>query len=171
MSFINNLIDLSKEVDLHSGLNFMHYSGGSCANYEIDSTLYEIFMDVVPRMDTIKVINDDFTEIAGEDFEDIVAVQGFQGDRFIKVTSSFFSAYKTLYTKQYQNRLKGVNFVVGNVYTVLVDNGFKDNKELKRNVELLKKLLVHENKDSFIVFNIYKNMSGIGYIKTNKQET
>ena len=170
MGFVNSLIDLSCKVDLHSGLGFMYYNGGSCAQHNIDGTLYEIFIGIATDTDIIKVITEDFTGIVSEDFDDIVAVKDIQGSRFIRVTPIFFSSYKTLYTKQYQNRLKGVNFVTGNALTVLVDSGFKDNKELKRNVELLEKLLVHQDKDSFIVYNIYKNMSGIEHIKTNKQE-
>lgn len=170
MSFVNNLIDVSKVVDLHSNLNFMYYSGGGCAESKVDGTLYDIFKDVVTHADIIKIVTDDFIEVVNEDFDDIVAVQGIQGGRFIKVTPLFFSAYKALYAKQYQSRLEGVNFVTGDILSVLVDSGFKVNKELKRNIEILEKLLVHKNKNSFIVFNIYKNMSGIEYIKTNKQE-
>lgn len=170
MSFVNNLIDVSKEVDFHSCLDFMYRRGGSCAGYVIDGTLYEILRGIGSGTDIIKAVTDDFISVVNEDFDDIVAVQGLQGGRFIKVTPLFFSAYRTLYTKQYQNRLEGVNFVTGDVPSVLVGSGFKDNKELKRNIDILEELLIHKNKDSFIVFNIYKNMSGIGRIKTNKQE-
>lgn len=91
--------------------------------------------------DVIKAITDDFIEIVNEDFDDIIAVQGIQGGRFIKVTPLFFSAYKLLYTKQYQNRLKGLNFVTGEVLSVLADSGFKSNKELKRNIDILEKIV------------------------------
>lgn len=170
MNFVNNLIDVSKEVDLHSKLEFMYYSGGGCAGSRIDGTLYDIFKDVATHEDIVGVITEDFNSVVNEDFSDIVAVQGLQGGRFIKVTPLFFSVYKILYTKQYQNRLEGVDFVTGDILPLLVDYGFKCNRELKRSVELLESLLIHKNKDSFIVFNIYKNMSGIGRIKTNKQE-
>ena len=170
MSFVNNLLDVSKEVDLHSWLEFMYPRGGACAGHGIDGNLYETLKELGSDADVIKAITDDFIEIVNEDFDDIIAVQGIQGGRFIKVTPLFFSAYKLLYTKQYQNRLKGLNFVTGEVLSVLADSGFKSNKELKRNIDILEKLLIHKNKDSFIVFNIYKNMSGIEHIKTNKQE-
>ena len=170
MSFVNNLINMSKEVDLHSWLEFMYPRGGACAGYGIDGTLYEILRELGSDTDVIKAVTDDFIEIVNENFDDIVAVQGLQGGRFIKVTPLFFSAYKALYAKQYQSRLEGVNFVTEDILSVLVDSGFKVNKELKRSIEILEKLLVHKNKNSFIVFNIYKNMSGIEYIKTNKQE-
>ena len=170
MNFVNNLINMSKEVDLHSLLEFMYPRGGACAGYGIDGTLYEILRELGSDTDVIKAVTDDFIEIVNENFDDIVAVQGLQGGRFIKVTPLFFSAYKALYTKQYQSRLEGVNFVTGDIPSVLVESGFKDNKELKRNIDIFEELLIHKNKDSFIVFNIYKNMSGIGRIKTNKQE-
>ena len=170
MSFVNNLLSVSKEVDMHSWLEFMYPRGGACAGYGIDGTLYEILRELGSDTDVIKAVTDDFIEIVNENFDDIVAVQGLQGGRFIKVTPLFFSAYRTLYTKQYQNRLEGVNFVTGDIPSVLVESGFKDNKELKRNIDIFEELLIHKNKDSFIVFNIYKNMSGIGRIKTNKQE-
>lgn len=160
---------MSKEVDLHSRLEFMYPRGGACAGYGIDGTLYEILRELGSDTDVIKAVTDDFIEIVNENFDDIVAVQGLQGGRFIKVTPLFFSAYKALYEKQYQSRLEGVNFVTGDIPSVLVESGFKVNKELKRSIEILEKLLVHKNKDSFIVFSIYKNMSGIGHIKTNKQ--
>lgn len=170
MSFVNNLLDVSKEVDLHSWLEFMYPRGGGCAGHSIDGTLYEILRELGSDADVIRAVTDDFIEIVNENFDDIVAVQGIQGGRFIKVTPLFFSAYEALYAKQYQSRLEGVNFVTGDILSVLVDSGFKVNKELKRSIEILEKLLVHKNKNSFIVFNIYKNMSGIEYIKTNKQE-
>lgn len=170
MSFVNNLLSVSKEVDLHSWLEFMYPRGGDCAGHGIDGTLYEILKELGSDADVIKAVTDDYIGIVNEDFDDIVAVQGLQGGRFIKVTPLFFSAYRALYTKQYQNRLEGVNFITGDILPLLVDYGFKCNRELKRSVELLESLLIHKNKDSFIVFNIYKNMSGIGRIKTNKQE-
>lgn len=170
MSFVNNLLSVSKEVDMHSWLEFMYPRGGACAGHGIDGTLYEILRELGSDTDIIKAVTDDFIEIVNEDFDDIISVQGIQGGRFIKVTPLFFSAYKLLYTKQYQNRLKGVNFVKGDILSVLVDSGFKTNKELKRSIELLESLLIHKNKDDFIVFNIYKNMSGIGSIKTIRQE-
>lgn len=170
MSFINNLIDLTDKVDFHSGIDFTYCSGGSFAIGDVDDTVYDILHELATEDTFISVIMNDHQEIINADFDNVIAIQDIQGGRFVKVDASLFSAYKALYTKQHQNRLRGINGVTDDILTVLINCGYKNNKELKRNVEILEKFLINKRQNFSHILNIYKNLSGVGRIKKQPKD-